>query len=133
MKEVTVPAKKENLDSVVDFVSVCMEEEGFSLKQVMQTSLAVEEIFINIASYAYSPGHGDCVVRVKCELDIMTIEFSDSGTPFNPLLKEDPDTSLIAEERGIGGLGVFISKKVMDGLEYEYSGGKNIIKLLKNK
>ena len=99
----------------------------------MQITVAVEEIFVNIAHYAYSPETGEA--RVLCEARedplSMSITFLDAGRKFNPLENEEPDTALSAEERDIGGLGIFLTKKFMDNVEYSYEDGKNIFKMQK--
>ena len=87
----------------------------------MQIDIAVEEIFTNIARYAYTPGEGSAVIGVLAEPGRAEITFSDTGMPYNPLLREDPDVTLAAEEREIGGLGIFMVKKTMDEMRYEYS------------
>ena len=103
------------------------------MKLLMQTQLAVEEIFVNIAHYAYKDKTGE--VNVLCELDkeknLFTIIFEDTGIPFDPLKREDPDVTATAEERNIGGLGIFLTKKLMDEVSYENKDGKNILTLMK--
>ena len=95
--------------------------------------MAIDEIFINIASYAYAPGTGDATVTMDYDAGsgMFSLTFSDSGIPYNPLLKEDPDVNLPAEERSIGGLGIFLVKKTMDDMRYEYRDGRNILTLMK--
>ena len=104
------------------------------MKAQMQISVAVEEIFVNIASYAYAPDKGSATVCVEVSGDpvTVTITFVDRGVPYDPLAKEDPDVTLSADERGIGGLGIFMTKKIMDDVAYEYRDGKNILTLKKN-
>ena len=99
----------------------------------MQIDVAVEEIFVNIASYAYTPGKGNAAVKVEILKDPLTavITFIDSGVRYDPLSKEDPDITLGTEQRQIGGLGVFMTKKLMDEVSYEYRDGKNILTLKK--
>ena len=103
------------------------------MKAQTQIEIAVEEIFINIASYAYAPDKGMATVRVEVSGDpvAVTITFVDHGVPYDPLAKEDPDVTLSAEERGIGGLGIFMTKKLMDDVAYEYKDGKNTLTLKK--
>ena len=100
----------------------------------MQIELAVEEVFINIASYAYLPGKGNATVRVEVTENpvSVTITFIDRGVPYDPLAKDDPDVTASAENRAIGGLGVFMVKKTMDDVAYEYRDGQNILTLKKN-
>jgi len=104
------------------------------MKAQMQIDLAVEEIFVNIASYAYAPGTGPATIRVGLTDDgsVFVIELIDQGVPYNPLAKEDPDITLSAEERKIGGLGILLTKKSMDDVQYEYANGSNILTLRKS-
>ncbi len=104
------------------------------MKIQFQIDVAVEELFVNIAHYAYTPETGTATIRVKIEEDPLSasITFIDSGIPYNPLEKEDPDVTLSAEERGIGGLGIYMVKKSMDDMIYEYTDGQNILTIKKN-
>ena len=103
------------------------------LKAQMQVDVAVEEIFVNVASYAYAPGVGNVTIRVEIPDNPRTvvITFIDNGVPYDPLAKADPDVTLSAEERGIGGLGIFMVKKSMDDMVYEYKNGQNILSIKK--
>ncbi|MBP5225652.1 MAG: ATP-binding protein, partial [Lachnospiraceae bacterium] len=131
--ELVVEAVPENLDDVQDFVAAHLKDFECTAKAQMQIEVAVEEIFINIASYAYAPETGPALVRVEVTEDPVTVEitFIDKGVPYDPLAKEDPDVSLSAEDRGIGGLGIFMTKKSMDEVSYEYKDGRNILTLKK--
>ena len=133
MQELTIEAKIENLNEVLAFVDGQLEDLGCSIKAQMQIDVAVEEIFVNIASYAYSPGVGSATVRFESTQDpaTVTITFIDRGVPYDPLQKEDPDVTLSAEERGIGGLGIFMVKKAMDDMHYEYRDEQNILSISK--
>ncbi len=133
MKEITVEAKVEELDAVLSFIDVILEEYNCSMKTQMQIDIAVEEIFVNVAHYAYAPETGDCRIGVDYseEDNSVSICFTDSGVPYNPLEKEDPDVTLSAEERQIGGLGIFMVKKSMDDMQYEYKDGCNILRIKK--
>lgn len=134
MKELTVNAAVENIEVVTDFVNEELEKLGCPVKARRQIDVAIDELFGNIARYAYSPDVGKATVRFAVEEDPLevTITFIDNGVPFNPLEKSNPDTSLSAEERPIGGLGIFLVKKTMDLVEYEYKNGQNILKIKKN-
>ena len=134
MKEIRVPADVLQLETVNGFIASLLDDLECSPKSRMQIDLAVEEIFVNIASYAYAPGTGDAVVRCEILDDpaAVKIEFEDTGTPYNPLEKEDPDVTLSAEERSIGGLGIFMVKKSMDELAYRRENGSNIFSIRKN-
>ena len=129
-----IEASNENLDEVQNFVYGHLEGANCSAKEKMQIGVVVEEIFTNIANYAYNPGKGNTTVRVKVSEDpvVVTITFIDHGIPYDPLAKEDPDITLSAEERSIGGLGIFMTKQMMDEVEYEYKDGSNILTLRKN-
>ena len=132
MKELTVEARIENLDNVTDFVLSEIDDGKCPKKTQTQIMIAVEEVFVNISNYAYYPDIGNATVRVAVNSDdVITIEFEDSGKAFNPLENTDPDISSKPEEREIGGLGIFMVKKIMDSVEYEYRDKKNILKLLK--
>ena len=134
MKELTVDAAVENIEVVTDFVNEELEKLDCPVKARRQIDVAIDELFGNIARYAYSPDVGKATVRFSVEEDPLevTITFIDNGIPFNPLEKSNPDTHLSAEERPIGGLGIFLVKKSMDMVEYEYKNGQNILKIKKN-
>ena len=104
------------------------------MKTQTTIDIAVEEIFVNIANYAYGSSSGDAVIQVSMNEDPLSIEitFIDSGSEYNPLAKPDPNTSLSLMERQKGGLGIFMVKKSMDDMTYEYKDGKNILKIVKN-
>ena len=132
MKELTIEARKENLADVLAFVDGVMENEGCPLKVQMKVDVAVEEIFVNIASYAYGEDGGNALIRAgKTDRDLFEITFIDEGVPYDPTAKEDPDVSLSAEERPIGGLGIFLAFKVMDEVKYEHTEGRNKLTLRK--
>lgn len=135
MKEIKVPAAIDQIDAVTDFVNSVLEELSCSIKAQMQIDVAIDELFGNIAKYAYHPSDGgDAVIRVESDEDSLsvTITFMDEGKPFDPLRRSDPDVTLSAEERGIGGLGIYVVKKTMDGVDYEYRDGMNILRIKKN-
>lgn len=134
MKELTVDAAVENIEVVTDFVNEELEKLDCPVKARRQIDVAIDELFGNIARYAYSPDVGKATVRFSVEENPLevTITFIDNGVPFNPLEKSNPDTHLSAEERPIGGLGIFLVKKSMDMVEYEYKNGQNILKIKKN-
>ena len=134
LHEIDIEAVVDRLPGVNDFVNECLEGMDCSPKALMQVELAVEEIFMNIASYAYTPNTGRAVVRVETAdaPPSVTITFIDRGVPYDPLAKRDPDTTLSADEREIGGLGIFMVKKTMDAMTYEYKDGQNILTIKKN-
>ena len=132
MDELVVEAAVENLPTVQAYIEERLEAADCPMKAQMQISLAAEEIFVNIANYAYNPGKGKAIVRVEVSSEpAVIITFMDNGKPYDPLAKEDPDITLSAEERAIGGLGIFLTKKTMDDVFYEYKNGQNILKLKK--
>lgn len=131
MKQMNVEAVVQNIDPVTEFIGEELKAHGCSDRALLQVAVAVDEIFGNIAHYAYAEEKGDVNVRVDVKDGFAEIIFTDEGVPFNPLKSEEPDVSLSAEERDIGGLGIFLVKKTMDNLEYEYKDGRNILKLTK--
>ncbi|MBO7364363.1 MAG: anti-sigma factor antagonist [Lachnospiraceae bacterium] len=134
LNELELEAAAENLEEVQAFVEERLERARCPAKDRMKICLAVEEIFINIAHYAYAPDKGKAVVRVEVSGDpvSVTITFVDHGIPYDPLAKTDPDILLDAEAREIGGLGIFLTKKIMDDVSYTYRDGQNILTLKKN-
>lgn len=134
MKELTINATVESIPEVTAFVDGQLEALDCPIKAQMQIDIAIDELFSNIAHYAYHPGVGPATVRVEVVEDPMAvvITFIDEGVPYDPLSTEDPDTSLSAEERQIGGLGIYMVKKSMDEVVYEYKEGRNILRIKKN-
>ncbi len=134
MKELTIDAKIENIDIVTDFVNAELEALDCPMKAQMQIDVAIDELFGNISNYAYNPEVGPATVRVEVtEAPLaVVITFIDGGVPYDPLAKADPNVTLSAEEREIGGLGIFLVKKTMDDIAYEYKDGKNILKIKKH-
>ena len=131
-RELTLPAQTERLPEVLAFVEEQLEEAGCPMKAQMQISVATEEVYVNIASYAYAPGSGMATIRLELTQEpAVVLTFIDSGIAFNPLEKEDPNVNLPAEERQIGGLGIFMVKKTMDGMYYERRDGQNILQIRK--
>ena len=126
-------AKTEVLSDVLGFVDQMLEEYECPMKIQTAVCVAIEEVFVNVARYAYKEGEGDVELEIGFDKESRTVTFrmSDGGVPFDPLKKEDPDITLSAEEREIGGLGIFITKKTMDSVEYAYENGKNILTMIK--
>ena len=133
-EQLTIDAKVENLSQVLAFLDEKLEEVGCSPKVLMQLDVAVEEIYVNIASYAYGDGEGkaEIIIDISDDPKSVEIEFRDSGMEFDPLAKPDPDVSLPAEERQIGGLGIYMVKKSMDEMSYKYENGQNILIIRKS-
>ncbi len=132
MKELTLPAAAENIEKAVEFVNSQLEAAGCPPKTMIQIDVAIDELFGNIAHYAYGKDTGDATVRVEVtEEPAVIITFIDNGIPYNPLKKSDPDVTKDLEEREIGGLGIFMVKKSMDDITYEYKEGQNILRIKK--
>ena len=133
MQELSLEAAVANISTVTDFVNAILEELDCPMKAQLQIDVAIDELFSNIAQYAYAPGTGPATVRVETEEDprAVILTFIDRGTPFDPLAAEDPDITAPAEERSIGGLGVFRVKKTMDDVHYERRDGQNILRIRK--
>jgi anti-sigma regulatory factor (Ser/Thr protein kinase) len=134
MNELTIDATVENITIVTDFVDEQLEQYNCPMKAQMQINIAIDELFGNIAHYAYDPNVGPATVKVEVidEPMAVVITFIDSGVPYDPLAKADPDITLSAEERDFGGLGIYMVKKSMDDITYEYKEGKNILRIKKN-
>ena len=133
MKELTIDATIENITQVTAFVDEQLEALDCPLKAQMQIDIAIDELFGNIAHYAYNPEIGPATVRVEVLQDplAVVVSFIDNGIPYDPLAKEDPDVALSAEDREIGGLGIYMVKKSMDEISYEYKDGQNILRIKK--
>lgn len=132
MKEITLDATIENVRKVTDLIDEWLESLDCSMKAQMQIDVAIDEIFSNIANYAYKEGDGLATVSYDFSDGKAIISFKDSGMKFNPLEKEEPDVSLSIEEREIGGLGIFIVKKTMDEVKYAYVDGENVLTIVKS-
>ena len=126
-----IAAEIEKLPEVAAFVEEQLEKNDCPMKAQMQINIALEELFVNIAHYAYPDGEGEAELLVDVTPEYAEITLIDSGIPYDPLAKPDPDVTLSAEERSIGGLGIFMTKKMMDDIAYEYKDGKNILKITK--
>ena len=133
MKEITLDATASNIAVVTDFVNAELEALGCPSKARMQLDVAIDEVFGNISRYAYGPAVGCATVRLgfdEVEREV-TLTFVDSGSEFNPCEAPEPDITLMLEERPIGGLGLFMVKKMMDGMAYRREDGRNILTLRK--
>ena len=129
----TFPAKVESLSDVLGFVDRTLESYACPMKIQTAICVAIEEVFVNVAHYAYGDGEGDMTLAIGFDETSGTLTFrmTDNGVPFDPLQKPDPDITLSAEEREIGGLGIFIAKKTMNSITYAYENGKNILTMMK--
>ena len=134
MKELTLAATVENIETVTEFVNAQLELMDCPIKAQMQIDIAIDELFGNIVHYAYNTEVGSATVRVEVSEAPLAviITFIDNGVPYDPLGKDDPDITLSAEEREIGGLGIYMVKQSMDEITYEYKDGQNILKIKKN-
>ena len=129
--ELSLEAADENLDRVIAFVDERLEALDCLPHEQMQVDVAVEELFINIAHYAYGEGKGKAEICAFVADDVFEARFRDSGIPFDPLKKADPDTTLGAKERPIGGLGIFLVKKNMDEVTYAREDNCNVLTIRK--
>ncbi len=133
-KELTLDAVMDNLEEVLSFVDVELEQyECAALVQAV-LDLAVEELYTNIASYSYAPETGTCTIKVEitdAPANII-VTFFDHGMPYNPLAKEDPKLDTEISERPIGGLGFFMVKNSMDEVSYEFRDEQNILTIKKS-
>ena len=133
MKELTIAATVENIEIVTDFVNEQLKALDCPMKFQMQIDIAIDELFGNIAHYAYHPEVGNATVRVEVTEEPLAVivTFIDRGVPYDPLKAEEPDITLSAEERQTGGLGIYMVRKSMDEINYEYRDGKNILSIKK--
>ena len=133
MKNLTIEALTDNLQAVLDFVDTELEGADCPMKTQMQIDVAVEELFVNVAHYAYTPATGQARIDIEITEDPkkVMITITDSGIQFDPTAKPDPDVTLSAQERQIGGLGIYMVKKSMDSMDYRYEDGKNIVSITK--
>lgn len=135
MVEKEFVAKIEQLPNVISFIESELEKMEFSFKIITQFNLVVEELFVNIANYAYKDNEdGKCKITIDYnkEKQEVILFIEDNGVKFNPLDNVEPDTTLSLDERQIGGLGILLVKKNMDHIEYKYENNKNILTLTKN-
>ena len=133
--ELTIPADDKQLETVLDFIHQQLPQDC-ETDLLYKIDVAAEEIFVNIAHYAYKDRvpageSGQTWITCTYENELLTIIFRDQGVPFNPLARPDPDITLSAEERSIGGLGIFLTKKYMDKVEYDYKNGENVLTMKK--
>lgn len=132
VEDITVEATIDNMKSVLDLAENLLTEASCPLPVVTRFLLSIEEIYVNVANYAYEDSVGNCRVQYTLSDSSMAIDVWDSGIPFNPLEREDPDITLKAEDRKIGGLGIFMTKTMMDEITYEYKDGQNHIWMKKS-
>ena len=131
MAEKIFVASDASFEDAMAFLEEQMDLAELPMKISMQVSVAFEEMYVNVCHYAYPNEDGTVLVRIVAEDGVLKITLDDTGLPYDPLKKEDPDITLSAEERSIGGLGIFIVRKTMDDMQYEYKDGHNILTILK--
>ncbi len=132
MTEREFPAETSVLDEVLAFAEEQLEEAGCPMKTMMAVTVAIEEMFVNVARYAYPEGGGSVTLSAQAQQGrSITFCLRDRGIPFDPLAKTDPDITLPAEEREIGGLGIYMMKKNMDEAAYSRENGENILSMTK--
>ena len=134
IEKIVIEARRENLDQVLGFMDAHLERRDCPMKVMLQLDIAVEELFVNIANYAYGDQVGQAVIQLQEEHDPegISITFIDEGMPFDPLAKSDPDVTLGAMDRSVGGLGIYMVKKSMDDMKYRYEDNRNILTIRKN-
>ena len=131
-KSITLLNDVANVPSLAEFVEGVCEEAEIDMMTTMQLNLAIEEAVVNVMDYAYPAGtEGEVVVDAKVEDGVLQIVISDHGTPFDPTAKAEVDTTLPAEERKIGGLGIHLIRNIMDEVSYERVGDRNVLTLKK--
>ncbi len=132
-QKLRVTATKENLEAVTAFLDALLESRSCPPKMRLQIDLALEEMYINIANYAYAPETGEMELQVEFNKDgnEVTLILIDQGIPYDPLAKKDPDVTLPADKRKIGGLGIYLVKKTMDSMAYLRQEGRNILTMKK--
>src|SRR4030042_2553288 len=133
LSTIKLPAKLDNLYRFMDVVSRCAKEQGFTQKRINEIELAMEEALVNIFNYAYQDNTGDVEVICSLNNDLFIVDIIDSGIPFNVLSHKDPDLTSDISEREIGGLGVFLMKKLTDDIQYRRENDKNILSLVVSK
>ena len=133
VNELKIEAKKENFEKVLAFVDEALEKAGAPYEVQLSVEMAIEEIYLNIVYYAYAQKDGDAIILADInEKDkILTLTFIDEGPEYNPLLKEDPDTTMDIMDRPIGGLGILMVKKMMDDVAYCRENGENHLTIKK--
>jgi serine/threonine-protein kinase RsbW len=130
LSKITLPARLEQLQTFLEQADQWAREAGLSEKKIQAVALAAEEALVNIFHYAYQEGEGEIEMTFRIDPENLTLEILDGGPPFNPLSRQDPDTSLNLEDRPIGGLGIYLIKQLMDEVHYRRDGDKNILTMV---
>lgn len=132
-KELKIEAKLENIEPALEFINTELEEHGCRVDVMQRIDLALEEMLVNVSQYAYEGKTGDAFVEVSFpEKDMVQLDIRDKGVIYDPTKKEDPDVSIPLKQRKKGGLGIYMTKMVMDEMYYEYKDGFNHTILRKN-
>lgn len=131
-RSITLPNDISTISQLSEFVETVCEEKGLDMALTMNLNLALEEAVVNVMSYAYPDSQGDVKVDIIIDDQKVVSILTDSGIPFDPTQKGDVDTTLPAEERPIGGLGIHLVKQIMDKVSYQYVDNQNILTLEKN-
>ena len=131
-RSITLPNDIATISQLSEFVETVCEEKGLDMALTMNLNLALEEAVVNVMSYAYPDSQGDVKVDIIIDDQKVVSILTDSGIPFDPTQKGDVDTTLPAEERPIGGLGIHLVKQIMDKVSYQYVDNQNILTLEKN-
>lgn len=127
--KIVVAATVGRLREVIDFVERKAERFGLAPKKKMGALIAVEEVFVNICSYAFPQGEGAVEVSSTVQADTWALEIADAGRPFDPLALPDPDITADIAKRKIGGLGVYFIRSLSDDVGYRWENGRNIVRL----
>ena len=131
-KQIILQNDIQQVPLLAQFVDEVCEAAGIDMATAMKLNLAIEEAVVNVMNYAYPQGTvGDINIEVQVDNNQLEFIISDSGTPFDPTTKAEVDTTLSAEERPIGGLGIHLVRNIMDSINYERVNGKNILALIK--
>ena len=131
-KRLVLPNDIETIPQLNEFIDLVAEEVGLEMSLTMSLNLAMEEAVVNVMDYAYPDGQkGNVDIEVTADQEWMTFVITDTGIAFDPTTKEDADTTLSAEERPIGGLGIFLVRQLMDDINYKREGNKNVLTLRK--
>jgi sigma-B regulation protein RsbU (phosphoserine phosphatase) len=131
-KRLVLPNDIETIPQLNEFIDLVAEEVGLDMSLTMSLNLAMEEAVVNVMDYAYPDSQkGNVDIEVTADQEWMTFVITDTGIAFDPTTKEDADTTLSAEERPIGGLGIFLVRQLMDDINYKREGNKNVLTLRK--
>ena len=131
-RSLTLPNDVQAVPKLAEFVDIVCETVGFDMGTAMKMNLAIEEAVVNVMNYAYPAGvKGTVNIDAKASAEWVKFIISDSGAPFDPTAKAEVDTTLSAEERGIGGLGIHLIRQIMDSINYEREDGRNVLTLIK--